>query len=165
MMGKPILRKSMNFIGLPYRPAIPATITLAAAPTKVPFPPRQAPKARVHHNGSMGMVDMVSMVCNKGIMVATKGMLSTTEEAIADSHNTNMPVWSRFPPVSSRAFSATNSITPLTSNPPTMTNKPAKKKIVGHSTDSSVSSGSSRDISIRREAPSRAIVADSKCRA
>jgi len=97
-------------------------------------------------------------------MVATKGMLSTKAEAIAESHSISRPVGTMAPPVSSRDFLATDSIMPTCSRPPTITNNPAKKKITGHSTAARACSGSSLVSRSSRLAPARATVADSRWR-
>ena len=63
-----------------------ATTTLADAPTMVRLPPRHAPSASDHHNGSAG-----SPVCairsTIGIAEAVYGMLSTIAEARAENHS------------------------------------------------------------------------------
>src|SRR3989337_891849 len=88
----------LNDIGYPAFPARPSVITFADAPTGEPFPPRHAPRARDHHTGiSVGCwtTDLKSVpegntACavsiTRGIMLATKGMLSTTAELIAENH-------------------------------------------------------------------------------
>ena len=48
----PYFRKSINKILCPLAAAVSETITLAAAPTIVTFPPRQAPNDRHHHIGA-----------------------------------------------------------------------------------------------------------------
>ncbi len=164
MRGKPIRKNDPKLMGLPYLEAMPATMTLADAPIRVPLPPRQAPRARAHQVGSIGIPEICPMVCSKGIIVATNGMLSTKAEAIADSHKTSKPVCAGLAPVSPRAWTAINSITPVSTNPPTRTNRPAKKKTVGHSMFKKISSGLSLVISIKTAAPKRATVADSRCR-
>lgn len=57
--GKPTFKYFMNVIGYPSLPAKPATIKLALAPINVPLPPRQAPKAKLHHNGSKLLIPIL----------------------------------------------------------------------------------------------------------
>jgi len=97
-----------------------------------------------------------------GIMVATKGMLSTKAEAMADSHKISIAVGIILPPVISSAHLATASITPTSSSPPTSTKRPIKKKITGHSTACRTCSGSSLAIRSSRLAPDRAMTEDSR---
>jgi hypothetical protein len=67
---------------------MPATVRLAEAPINVPLPPRQAPSDKHHHSGSIlsAPPKAGAMLLMSGIMVATKGMLSTIAESTADAH-------------------------------------------------------------------------------
>jgi len=121
--GKPTIRNSLNFIGVPFLSAMPATITLAEAPIREPLPPRQAPKASDHQIDSMGIWESWPTSCNNGIMVATKGMLSTKAEASADNHKTRMPVKATLSPVICSDILAIRLITPFTCRPPTSNKK------------------------------------------
>ena len=59
----------------------------ADAPVSVPLPPRQAPSESDHHRVSICCgVKVLPMLWITGIMVATKGMLSTTDESTAETH-------------------------------------------------------------------------------
>ena len=44
----PNLKNERKVIGYPFDVLIPAVTKLAPAPTSVPLPPKQAPKARTH---------------------------------------------------------------------------------------------------------------------
>lgn len=46
--GKPNLKNMPKVTGCPFVALIPAVTRLAPAPTNVPLPPKQAPKARTH---------------------------------------------------------------------------------------------------------------------
>ena len=94
MSGKARAIKRRKAILWPARSANAATMRFALAPTKEPLPPRQAPSASDHHNGprfslppKVGAID--SMI---GIMVATKGILSTMADATADTQRISMAV-------------------------------------------------------------------------
>ncbi|MMZ66964.1 hypothetical protein D1872_295020 [compost metagenome] len=102
---------------------------------RVPLPPRQAPSAKLHHNGSRLVIPMPPMSWIIGIIVATNGILSRNAEAMALSHKMSIEVNSGSPPVNLIACSANCLIVPVSTKPPTRTNRPTKKKIVGHSTD------------------------------
>ena len=52
IIGKPINKYFTNDSWCPFCAAILATTTFALAPTRVPFPPKQAPKDKLHHKGS-----------------------------------------------------------------------------------------------------------------
>ncbi|MNP38914.1 hypothetical protein D3C76_1324630 [compost metagenome] len=96
-------------------------------------------------------------------MVATNGILSRKADAMALNHKISMEVSSGSPPVNSMAHSASRLIVPVSINPPTRTNKPTKKKIVGHSTvRNALSITCSPVISSNRKAPANATVADSR---
>src|SRR5665648_1262971 len=141
-------------------------MTFAEAPMSVPFPPKHAPKDSDHQRGSNSVGDIppkVPIWCIKGIIVAAKGMLSTKAEAIAENHNISIPVSVKLPSVAVNAHFAMLSIRPVSIRPPTTMNNPIKKKMVGHSTANKISSGSSLVMNIKRTAPDKAIVADSKC--
>ena len=113
---------------------MPATTKLALAPTKVPLPPRQAPKAKDHQIGFRSeKVDPIS--CTKGIIVATNGILSTNAEKNALAQRTIIAVTVILPAVAANNFPAAQLITPTCSSPPTKVNKPIKKKIVVHTND------------------------------
>ena len=99
MSGNAISMNGTNRMGCPERSANPATTRFADAPISVPFPPRHAPSASDHHRGikcsvppNAGAMDLIS-----GIMVATKGMLSTKAERIAEPHSMAMVVEVRSP--------------------------------------------------------------------
>ena len=79
--------------------AIPATITFALAPTNVPFPPRHAPRARLHHIGSKLLIPIVPISLIIGIVVATNGILSIKAEAIALIQSIKIEVEATSPPV------------------------------------------------------------------
>ena len=97
--GKPILINAINRMGYPSCAARPATIKLALAPMRVPFPPRQAPRARLHHKGSKLATPICPISLIKGIIVATKGMLPTKAEAIALIHRISSAATVTSPPV------------------------------------------------------------------
>ena len=69
-----------------------------------------------------------------GIIVATNGMLSSTEEMIALIQRMRSDVAVRSPPVALTAVSASWAMMPTSIRPPTAIKSPIKKKIVGHST-------------------------------
>src|SRR3989304_2867726 len=138
----------LNDIGYPAFPARPNVITFADAPTGEPFPPRHAPSARDHHTGiSVGCwtTDLKSIpegniVCavsvTRGIMLATKGMLSTIAELTAENHRVVIAVInisSALGFVSEIMPSESFEINPTLITPPTMIKRPIKKKSVGHS--------------------------------
>src|SRR3990167_252853 len=158
----------LNDIGYPAFPARPSVITFADAPTGEPFPPRHAPRARDHHTGiSVGCwtTDLKSVpegntACavsiTRGIMLATKGMLSTIAELIAENHKVVIAVTNMFPAfgfVSEIILSERLEIKPTLMTPPTIMKRPIKKKIVGHSSSLSTWCGSSFDIMSRMAAP------------
>ena len=100
--GNAVFINGINAIWTPFFSAIPATITFAEAPMSVPFPPRQAPKDNAHQSGSNSDGEIppklpISWI--NGIMVATKGMLSTKADAIAENHKINIPVSVKLPSV------------------------------------------------------------------
>ena len=84
--------KLMKEIGFPLCAAIDATTTFALAPIKVPFPPRHAPSAKLHHIGSRFESPISPMSLISGIKVATKGILSINADAIADIHKIKIAV-------------------------------------------------------------------------
>ena len=49
----PYFKKYINLIGCPVEAAVSETITFAAAPIIVIFPPKQAPKDKHHHSGNV----------------------------------------------------------------------------------------------------------------
>ena len=51
VMGTAKTRNFLNDMGYPAFSARPRVMTLADAPTGVPFPPRHAPRASDHHTG------------------------------------------------------------------------------------------------------------------
>src|SRR4030067_2685370 len=85
-------------MGYPPFPAKPKVKTLQEAPTGEPFPPRHAPNANDHHTGirvgwwttDLKSIPEGNIVCavsvTRGIMLATKGILSTTAELTAENH-------------------------------------------------------------------------------
>ncbi len=74
--GKAIIKKWRKDMGYPFFAAMPATITLADAPIKVPLPPKQAPRASDHQTGSILAPEIALISWSRGIMVATTGILS-----------------------------------------------------------------------------------------
>ena len=87
--GKAYLANCTMPIGCFAFSAKAATVRLALAPISVPLPPRQAPRASAHHTGSKVSGGMPCPAdCRSGIMVATKGMLSNTEESSAETQST-----------------------------------------------------------------------------
>jgi len=67
-------------------------------------------------------------------MVATKGMLSTTAETMAETQRMRMAVAAKSPSVQATMWWARISSAPAFSMPATTTNRPTKKKMVTHST-------------------------------
>ena len=53
MIGNPTRKKAQKLMGYPAFLAMSTMTTFALAPITVPFPPRQAPRARAHHSGRM----------------------------------------------------------------------------------------------------------------
>ena len=148
VMGIPKAINFLNEIGYPAFSAKPNVITFADAPTGEPFPPRHAPSARDHHTGiSVGCwtTDLKSIpegntACavsvTRGIMLATKGMLSTIAELTAENHRVVIAVInisSALGFVSEIMPSESFEINPTLITPPTMIKRPIKKKSVGHS--------------------------------
>src|SRR3990172_2929480 len=138
----------LNDMGYPAFPARPRVITFADAPTGEPFPPRHAPNAKDHHTGisvecwitDLKSVPVGNTVCavsvTRGIMLATKGMLSTIAELIAENHKVVIAVTNMFSAlgfVSEIIPSERLEIRPTLMTPPTIINTPIKKKSVGHS--------------------------------
>ena len=97
--GKAINMNFPNVIGWPSFAARPATITLALAPINVPFPPRHAPKDKLHHRGSKFVMPSSPISFIIGIMVATNGILSINAEAIALTQRIKIDVDVTSPPV------------------------------------------------------------------
>lgn len=133
IIGKATIKYLAKEIFSPWIAAILATTTLALAPISVPFPPRHAPNDNAHHNGSKFVIPIAPISLIIGMRVATNGMLSINAEAIALNHKISIVVLVKSPAVISNTFSANNLITPVSTNPPTKMNKPAKKKIASHS--------------------------------
>ena len=133
IIGKATIKYLAKEIFSPWIAAILATTTLALAPISVPFPPRHAPNDNAHHNGSRFVIPIAPISLIIGMRVATNGILSINAEAIALSHKISIVVLVKSPAVISNTFSANNLITPVSTNPPTKMNKPAKKKIANHS--------------------------------
>ena len=133
IIGKATIKYLAKEIFSPWIAAILATTTLALAPISVPFPPRHAPNDNAHHNGSRFVIPIAPISLIIGMRVATNGILSINAEAIALSHKISIVVLVISPAVISNTFSANNLITPVSTNPPTKMNKPAKKKIASHS--------------------------------
>ena len=121
IMGKAILVKPANVTGRPAFSAMLATTMLADAPISVPLPPRQAPRERDHHSG-LRSVTPPSLPGSwiSGIIVATKGILSTKADARADSQRISRPVEKTAPPVNSSDCLAIASIMPTCSSAPTI---------------------------------------------
>jgi hypothetical protein len=69
----------------------------------------------------------------KGIIVATKGTLSTIAEKIPENHRIINDVVFRLPPVELIIFLAAMSITPVAIRLSTIINKPMKNRIVAQS--------------------------------
>src|SRR5262249_12364591 len=94
IIGKASLKKVRKPKETPLRSAIPATVKLALAPIKVPFPPRQAPSDRAHQTGrnasSPPKLDPIPLMT--GIIVATKGMLSMKADSSAEAQSTSREV-------------------------------------------------------------------------
>jgi hypothetical protein len=86
----------------PFFSANPATVRLVLAPTRVPFPPRQAPKASAHQTGVIASLPPMAGAIPwiSGIMVARRGMLSTKAERTADAQSTTSAVTRTSLPVS-----------------------------------------------------------------
>jgi len=83
--GIPWDKKVLNVIWCPLISAIPATVTFAAVPRKVIFPPKQAPIARAHHRGvSFGFV--LIRLSTIGIIVAVRGAAPTIDDMKAEIH-------------------------------------------------------------------------------
>lgn len=97
IIGKPTFIKSKKLILNPFFFNIPKTITLADAPTIVPFPPRQAPSDKDHQRGSILalLIEAISFI--SGIIVATNGILSKNEDAIADNQSITIFANDRLP--------------------------------------------------------------------
>ena len=87
--GNPTFVYCMKVIGYPFFALTPARTTLALAPMRVPFPPRQAPRERAHHSGATS-TPLLSIVSISGMRVATNGMLSKKDEMMADTHRMMM---------------------------------------------------------------------------
>jgi len=119
----------------------PAVTMLALAPSKVPFPPRQAPKLSAHAKVFTGRVSGSSSakIFTTGIIVAVYGILSRNAEVIADTHKIRVMAkvsWSS----SGWLLITLASALPIAVNRPmaaqtsTKTKRPAKKSRVSHST-------------------------------
>ena len=119
IIGNAISIKGKNRIGCPDLSANPATIKLALAPTKLPFPPRHAPRASDHQIGinSSTPPKLAAMFLINGIIVATKGMLSTIADATAETNNIESAVTVLSPSVSSITLFANDSSNPVVSTP------------------------------------------------
>ena len=70
-----MIRYLKKEIGWPSFAANPATAKFALAPISVPFPPKQAPRERLHHSSSKSVMPIFPISWIIGIIVATKGML------------------------------------------------------------------------------------------
>jgi len=135
------MRNVRNDIGYPNFSESATAMIPALEPINVPFPPKSAPIARAYHKGlcvkldielaKLGSADMFSII---GIIVAVYGILSTKAETKADIQTVKNIVDARFPPVILIASCASISKAPDISTPATMTNNPAKKSSVVHST-------------------------------
>jgi hypothetical protein len=128
IIGKPIIKYFTKEIWCPSLEAIPATIKFALAPIKVPFPPKQAPSDKLHQRGFKSVIPIFPISFIMGIIVATKGILSTKAEIMALIHKISIVVAVSSPPVKEIAFFAKAAIKPVSTSPPTMTNNPIKKK-------------------------------------
>src|ERR1043165_3098350 len=85
--------RAVNFRKLNSTPAFsarPAATRFGLAPTSVPLPPRQAPRASDHQMGKSAWSPPKAgaRLLIRGIMVATNGILSTMAERMADPHRT-----------------------------------------------------------------------------
>ena len=94
-------------------------------------------------------------------MVATNGMLSSTEEITADATSKMIMVNSTSSPVKSISAFASMSMVPVSTMPPTMMNKPQKNVSVVHSTCSNACGTSTREMSMMTAAAVRATTDDS----
>ena len=75
-----------------------------------------------------------------GIMVATNGMLSRTDENTAEPQRMRIISSVTLPPVTETSALPSALITPHLTMPPTMTNRPVKNRMVDHSTPRTISS-------------------------
>ena len=80
-------------------------------------------------------------------MVATNGMLSSTDENIAEPHRMSSMSSMALPPVTSTSALPSMVMMPVCCMPPTTTNRPVKNRMVDHSTPSTISSVSCLPIS------------------
>ena len=95
MIGIDHFMKGINLIGWPSRAAMLAMITFAEAPIIVPLPPKHAPKDKAHHAGIItSLPPMLSSIdLSIGIIVATKGMLSTMLDRMAETQIVNRVIF------------------------------------------------------------------------
>ena len=78
----------MNFMGYPAAVEVSETITFAAAPIIVIFPPRHAPKDRHHHSGWVYSAPITFCTStNNGAIVAVYGILSIMPDKMPDAHS------------------------------------------------------------------------------
>lgn len=120
---------------------MPAQMTLALAPTSVPLPPKQGPKARAQTNGVNGRckVGVSDRDITTFTIIVVTGIESTNAEVRAEIHKiiimatakrdsaeTDMITFSVSFPI--------HAMNPRRSIPSISTNIAAKKRSVGHST-------------------------------
>ena len=111
---------------------MPDSTTFAEAPISVPLPPRHAPSDSAHHSEETSMPS-ACMDRMSGIMVATNGMLSRKDENSAEPHRMRSIISLVLPPVMATSPLPSAVITPVSTMPPTTTNRPVKNRMVDHS--------------------------------
>ena len=98
------------------------------------LPPMSAPRASVQASVGNWKPAVRARLESTGIMVAAKGMLSTTAEATADIHRMMGMTTSISPPETSAMKLARTTSTPVSSRPPTVMKRPTKNTRVRQST-------------------------------
>ncbi len=96
-------------------------------------------------------------------MVATYGMLSTMPESTAEPKSSPVAATKYRSPTAAVAASPSARMTPVSTRPPTMMNRPMKNTRVGHSTSSRNSAGDDRETITIVPAPSSAMTEGSRC--
>ena len=136
VIGTDQIKKRTNLMGSPSFAAIPATITFAEAAISVPFPPKQDPSDSAHQTGIIASLppNDSSIDLSMGIIVATNGILSIADDRKAEIQIINIVVFSMLLSVIAVNFCPAKCKTPVSYNPCTIINSPAKKKIVVQST-------------------------------
>jgi hypothetical protein len=81
----------------------------------------------------------------------------------ADAHSSTIEASSSRPSVASAAARAMESMTPVATSPPTITNRPAKNASVGHSTSLATSLASSLEAASRVSPPTMATTDGCRC--